>query len=470
MTGAHVAAQVAAYGSLVILAHLVPPHSFGIVAAGTSVVWIAVVVMDSGAHGSIVVSPGLTRSFLRRAFLRCLVFSFLLAAAIVIGAQLLLGPIGGDESAAAIAVLALCVPVYALAVVPSALLERAMEFRTIAGATAASNIGSAAVAVLAGVLGAGVWALVTRQLLWFAVLAVLAALFARPYFPRGTAEATRTAPRSVDRWFFVFRLTLLVGLSLDYLVIGGLEGASAVGLYALAFVIAFAPVEHFSAEVGKVLFAAAAASDRASSGARTVHAVRVMSLLLLPLLPPAIVLAPVLVPAVLGDEWNGMVVPLQLLLVVGVGYAILNCIGESLSGCGEIAFRAKVNVVWSLVTLLALLGLVALYGIRGAALAHLVVLAPLAAVYLTAGTRRIGTSPGAVWQALRPVLLVVSIESAALVAVLVALRLAGVPHGVAAVTSTLAGGAAIAVLVGRARRGAIGEGAALVRAALRAET
>ena len=37
-----------------------------------------------------------------------------------------------------------------------------------------------------------------------------------------------------------------------------MSDVGAVGLYAMAVLIAFAPVEHFSSEVGKVLFAAAA--------------------------------------------------------------------------------------------------------------------------------------------------------------------------------------------------------------------
>ena len=343
-----------------------------------------------------------------------------------------------------------------------------MEFRTLATTTAAANIGSAGVAVAAGLVGAGVWALVTRQLLWFILLAGLAALLARPYLPRGTIDVALIAPRSVDRWFFVFRLTLLVGLSVDYLVIGALDGAAAVGLYSLAFVIAFAPVEHFSAEVGKVLFAAAAASNRESSGPRTVQAVRVMSAVLLPILPPAIVLAPVLVPAILGDQWEGMVAPLQLLLVVGVGYAILNCIGEALSGCGEIAFRAKVNAVWSVVTLAALLALVAVDGIRGAALAHLLVLVPYAAVYLTAGTRRVGTSPHAVWQAVRPICGLVAVEAALTAAVALGLDAAGLSRDIALSAGALAG---LAVLVAAGmHRGRARKGAATLRAALRGET
>lgn len=467
MTGAHAVAQVAAYGSLIVLAHLLPPGTFGIVAAGTAVVWIAVVFIDSGAHGSIVVTSGLTSAFLRREFLRCLAFAVVLGAAIVLGAQLFVGPITSNQSAAAVAALALCLPVYALTVIPVALLQRAMEFRTLAGATAASNIGAAVAAVVAGVAGAGVWALVTRQLLWFVLLAGFAAVLARPYRPRATAGDALAAPRSVDRWFLVFRLTLLVGLSVDYLVIGALDGAAAVGLYSLAFVIAFAPVDHLSAEVGKVLFAAAAASNRESSAARTVQAVRVMSLLLLPLLPPAIALAPILVPAVLGDEWKGMVVPLQILLVVGVGYAILNCIGEALSGGGEIAFRAKVNVAWSLATVVALVGLVALDGIRGAALAHLAVFVPYAAVYLTAGARRIGISPRLLWNTVRLPVGVVALEAAVTVAVAAVVAGSGLSRAVALSAGALAGVLAVAAVGmygGRARKGAAG-----LRTALRGE-
>ena len=69
--------------------------------------------------------------------------------------------------------------------------------------------------------------------------------------------------------------------------------------------------------MGRVLFAAAAASDLGSSGARTVHAVRLMSVLLLPLRPSRSCWPP-LVPALLGDEWEAIVTPFQLLVVVGV--------------------------------------------------------------------------------------------------------------------------------------------------------
>ncbi len=78
---------------------------------------------------------------------------------------------------------------------------------------------------------------------------------------------------SAHRWFLLFGITVAIAPNLDYFVIGTLGDASRLGLYALAYMIAFAPVTHFSNEVGKVLFAAAA-SDRESSGERTIQVAR----------------------------------------------------------------------------------------------------------------------------------------------------------------------------------------------------
>ena len=468
MSGANILAQGFAYASLLVLARILPPNSFGTVATGTAIVWVACVLMGSGTQGGLVVSRHLTRESLRQTFWRCFIVALVLAAAMAAGAQWLVGAVANGGDSAAIAALAVALPLYAVALIPTALLQREMEFGKLARVTAGSNVGSAAVAVVAGLVGAGVWALVARQLLWFGLLAALAVWLARPYLPRPSAaqgEERATEPERVgNRWFLLFGATLLIGMNLDYLVIGAVENVGAVGLYAVAFLIAFAPLLQFSSEVGKVLFAAAAASNVEASGVRTVHAVRIMSMLLLPLLPVAIVLAPPLLPAILGDEWKEMVAPFQVLVVVGIGLAIVNCIGEALSGVGEIAFRAKVNVGWCLVTFAALLVLVPADGIRGAALAHLASFLPYAAIYLAVGARLTGTHPRALWDAVRPIAMAVAGQSAVIAAVALGLGAAGVPAGLAAGAGAVAGLAVIAAILLR-ERGPAHEAAVLLRGA-----
>jgi O-antigen/teichoic acid export membrane protein len=464
MSGAQAAGQLSAYGSLLILAHLIPPATFGTVATGTAILYIGVVLMDSGTRGTIIVAPQITPRFLRLSFLRCLGLGLALSAAVTLGSPALGRAFGSN--AGYIAALGLGITAYALATVPMGLLQRGMHFRSLAAATATANVGSAVLAVVAGFLGAGGWALVTRQLCWCSLLALLTA---RAAFRHPTARESVTTPRPTPlaRWFLLFAVTQVLTFNLDYLVIGRQSAAVQLGLYSVAFMIAFAPLQHFSGVVGQVLFAAAAASGVSVSGARTVVATRLMALILLPAIPIVVVLAPTVLPALLGSRWDGMVVPFELLVAAGIGYSIVNCIAEALSGIGEMPFRAKFNVGWCLVTLAALVVLVRYDGIRGAALAHLLVFIGYATVFVRSGMRRLGSDARALWRALRPVIIAVAAQALVTTAVDAALGSVGAGRGASAVAAATLGVGCLVAVAGRGEHAPLREALSLVRDAKR---
>jgi O-antigen/teichoic acid export membrane protein len=152
----------------------------------------------------------------------------------------------------------------------------------------------------------------------------------------------------------------------------------------------------------------------------------------LPLLPPILVLAPVLLPGVLGQEWKAMVVPFQILVAVGVGHALLVALGDSLSGVGAISWRARLHLVWSLAMIVALVVLVRLEGITGAALAHLLLFVPFALVYVVWGTRQLSTDGRVFLAALRAIVLPVAAQAALTLAALALLERALAPLPAAA--------------------------------------
>ena len=157
------------------------------------------------------------------------------------------------------------------------------------------------------------------------------------------------------------------------------------GLYALAFSLAFMPLTQVSWTIGTVLMPAiASARDPEVVRRQALKALRLMALVLLPLLPAAIVLAGGLIPALLGDEWSGMVAPFQILVVVGVGQGIINVLGEVFAGAGgeSLRRRARIDVVWAVGTLAAIAVGVQLGGIRGAAAVHVLTLCCLAGLCL----------------------------------------------------------------------------------------
>jgi teichuronic acid exporter len=450
VTGSHLVAQTFAYSSLMLLARWLSPASFGTVSVGTAIVWLAVLFVDQGVWGAVIVQRGLTRADLARAFWRCLLTAVVLAAAMAAAAGEVVDRFARGGNAAAVAALALCLPFHAIAVVPTALLQKSMQFRRLAGLTAVANVVSALVALLIALGGLGVWALVARQLVLFGMLAVLSSVLCVPAL-RAHKPSAGPVPRGKrgrvgERWFFLFSVADSLNGSLSSLTIGGFGNAGLVGLYTLANTIAMAPSTQFSDQVGKVLFAAAA-SQPETCRERTEKSVLLMSMLMLPLLPVGILIAPTILPGVFGAQWKPMVVAFQVLLVVGVGHAIVNFIGEPLSGAGHMPFRAKVMVARCAATLLALGILVPIGGIRGAALAQLLVFVPYAALYFTAGARRAGTSLAALSRTLRPVVAALCVQLVVSSAVLVGLVASGVGNSVSACTAAVVGLAACTPLL-----------------------
>jgi O-antigen/teichoic acid export membrane protein len=467
----HVLGQIFWFGSLILLAALLPPSAFGTVAIGLLLVTAATRMMEAGTRGSIIVSPTLTRNYLMTSFALNVGAGVALAGAIA----LLAGPMvhtfarGGD--ATVLRVLGLSVALWAPAIVPLALLEKRFSFKRRASVQAGSTITASTLAVVAGVLGAGVWALVIRQVVFQALLAILGWIAARRLLPPRDQASRRWKWERLRRpgaaGFMLFSLTDFAVFNADYLTVGWLTDAARLGLYSLAFTIAFTPVTQFSSQIGRVLFPAAAASNPDTMRRRTLAGVRLTCLALFPLTPVAIVLAPVLVPAILGERWRGMVPAFQILVIVGVAHAVVNVIGESLSGTGHIGFRARVNLVWMLAMIGALVLLVRVDGIRGAALAHLIVYVPVALAYGVWGMRLLGSSPRRLGRALRGVLALVAIQGAVTAGVVLVLGSAEMPEAVRAAVAACVGLAAGGAYLAKTDRGALYEARAFFTAGRR---
>jgi O-antigen/teichoic acid export membrane protein len=468
----HVVSQGMWLASLLVLAALLSPRDFGTLASALVLVNLAGLLVDAGTRGSLIAKPTLTRADIRGAMV--------VNGAIGLGATLLIAALAGPAvrtfagggDVAAVRALSVGVFLYALGICAFALLQKHLRLKQYAVANIASAVISSVVAVAAGFLGAGVWALVVRQLLSMGLLSAIAWIGARGLVPARPAAEPGGRPRALrlrqPQWtgFFLLAAADFVVLNADVFVVGTLTRARGLGLYSLAFTLAFAPLTQIAWQVGRVLFPAAAATRRLRDvGRRTLVSLRLMALLLAPAVPPVIALAPVL-PELLGRRWAPIVVPFQLLLLAGVGQALVSVIGESLSGTGNVWFRARINLVWAASMVAALVVLVSADGIRGAALAHLTLFMPFGLAYAVAGTRRLGVDARAVAAALRPVAVPVGVEALATAGAALGLQAAGASTAAAAVTAALVGAAVVTALLLRLPSSPLPEGRAVLAEAL----
>src|SRR3954471_15847974 len=225
MGAGHVIGQAFWFGSLLVLAALLPPSAFGTVALGLLLVTAATRLMEAGTRGSIIIADRLTREQLRS----CLEVNLIVGLALGGGIALLATPVSelfaGGNGASALRALGLSVEFFAPAIVPLALLERQLEFKRRASVQAAATIIASVLAVVVGLLGGGVWALVVRQVMLQALLAVFGWAAAWKCMPSrvGTGgrlfRGERLARRGAGA-FLLFSLTDFVVFNADFLTVG----------------------------------------------------------------------------------------------------------------------------------------------------------------------------------------------------------------------------------------------------------
>ena len=421
----HVVSQACWFCSLLVLAARIAPQAFGGVAIAMVAVQVAWLLVGSGTRAAVVIAPVLGRRQIGWALAFNLATGAAIALAAAIAPASVLAVVAPGADPAVVRVLGASIVLVAASIVPLALLQRAMRFKPHALAGAAAAAIASAGSVVAVLAGAGVWALVARQIAFQALLALIAWICARHLLPAaGTGSPALTRPAN-GRSFFLLALVAFAALNADTVVIAHMAGTAQLGLYALAFTLAFAPMTQIAWQIGKVLFPASARSDRASLERRTTQALRVSAFVVLPAIPLGIALAPVLVDALLGARWHGMVLVLQILLVAGAAHALLAILREFLLGGGAVGRCLRIEAVWMAVTAAALVPAVAVGGIAGAALLHVALVVPLGAAYAHWALPLIVTDIRALVGVLRPAGAIAAAETAVIAGTALVARLAG---------------------------------------------
>ena len=464
------------YASLFVLATLVPPRDFGLIAVGSVIVAILTLLLESGTGGALIIARELDARSVRSAVVRTSVVGIGLTLVFVALAGPIADAFAQGSDPAALRALALVVALIAVWVVPNALLKKYLRFKRIAIVTVAAAVAASVVAVVAAVLGAGLWALVIRLVLYQLLLAVLTWAAAASLFPRVRGEHAplvrregALVRREGARAFLAIAAAAVLAWTGDNLVVGASTNTTQLGLYALAFSLAFMPLTQVSWMIGTVLFPAiASARDPEVIRRQALKAMRLMALLLMPLLPAAVVLASGVIPALLGDEWRGMVVPFQILVVVGIGQGIISVLGEVFAGAGgeSLRRRARIDVVWAVGTLAAIAVGVQLGGIRGAAAAHVPSFCCLASAYALWGGRSIGIPLGSIVGELQGIGVCVLVQALVTIGAALGIESAGASSLVAGLVGAGTGALALAFMLRTRERDLLVEFRAVVSSAV----
>jgi O-antigen/teichoic acid export membrane protein len=357
-----------AFFSTIVLARLLTPADFGYAAVALVLATIATATGQHGLTAPLVQRRTIDDAHLRVSVLLSLALGVLLTVVVALLGEPLTEPIFGSRIAELVPLTAPFFLVAGVAAVPQAVLERALAFRRLSFVYGVRMMITAAASVTIAVAGVGAESLILGPLVGVAVAAVLllrAAGFARPAWHRAEArEILHFGLPSLGS-----EITSIGSQQIDYAVVAARLPATSVGLYWRAYTLGVdyqGKLSGILVQIGLPLYSRAA--DIETRRAMRERIVRLQTLLLFPLLGVLILVAPVAIPLIFGNQWEDAVEPTQILAIAGMMAAIQAGTGPLLLAVGKPGVLLRWNLS-KIVTLGLLVYVVAPHGLVPLAIA-----------------------------------------------------------------------------------------------------
>ena len=357
-----------------ILARLLDPKAFGLVALAWVFIGFVDVVADQGLVAALIQRKNIARIHLDTGFWMLVVFGVFLMLALI-GLSLPLAAAMHEGALAPVLVaLSFVIPIGSLSDVQQALLSRELRFRSLALRTLVGiGIGSV-VGIGAAVLGFGVWSLVAQRI--SSQLAQTIVLWRvapwRPAFAFGKREARELF--AFGKHVVGFRLMNFANSNVDNFLVGAVLGPFALGLYTVGYRILRLVIQLTSNLIDGVAFPVyARLQDHPDRFRRAYYKSSTFAALLaFPGFTAILVLAPQLVSVLFGPKWSGSVPVMQVLALVGIVRSVNYLNSSTLTGLGKPNWRVFIVGITTVLLVTALL-ISVWFGIVAVAVATLIV-------------------------------------------------------------------------------------------------
>ena len=401
---AEIGGQGLRFVSSIVLARLLSPNDYGLMAMATVVTGLLAACRDAGTGAVIVQKKTVSRELLSSLFVLnggIGVFFFVLLS--VFGsviAEFYQNP----EVGPVCQVLGLSFLLGSVGLVDNAVLRREMLFDRLATVTLLVAVVQGGTAISMAYMGYGVWALVGSNVVGELAFSTMMRVRSPWRFELGFRWAHLREVLAFSMNMTAANLVAYLTKGADKLVIGRVLGSSHLGFYSLAYSLCAVPVDAVTGILNRVLFPAMSRlqGDKAELGRAFERAIGGVSFIVCPAMLGLCVVAAPFVEAVLGPKWRP-VVPVVMILSPA---AMLSSVGFSTSGNVCLAMgRGDIMLWWSFiaaagVALSAMVGV--MWGIVGVALAYGTSLVFLGSLSVIVGCRLVDLPIRNILGAVRP--------------------------------------------------------------------
>ena len=439
----------------IVLARLLVPENFGVVALAGVLIAAAQIPLNFGMTQAVIQGERLSEAKLASAFWWNLAAGVAMCVTLAIVAFPAAALFGEPELAPVLAALGLTLPITAAAAILQARFIRRMAFRVVAMRVLGANLAGGVVGIALAAAGTGVWALVGQQIANMAIgLVVL--ILADPWRPKRFVD--RTELRALMRFALPTvgtHLSRFAGKKLDLPILALFVPATAIGHYFLATRLIFSLSMATSYTVSSLTLPVLSRLRHDPSAFRdaTVRTFWLTTALCLPAGLGLALLAEPLVHTLLGAAWAPSILPVRVMAGFSIFFALVVVSGQIMLAAGEPGLLFRLTLLNTVVFLLFVTA-AAPFGLAAVALAGGLADALMLPAYLAALRRTIRLDLAALARALLPIWLAAALMTAAVLLVDTGLRQLAAPWhlGLGVATGLCAYAVGLALLAPRTLR------------------
>lgn len=353
--------------TVVVLARLLDPESFGLVAFAMVFIAFCQIFVDQGLADAIVQKESIDGPQLDTAFWICLAIGLTLTVTTVFLAPWIAKGLDQPALTTVVQLLTSHFVIAGLAAVPNAILRRAHDFKGLAFIDFWSTLVASAVAVILAFLGWGVFALVAQSLL--KGLGNMIGQFSRAKWrPRARADSASAIP--ILRFgvnITGIRILSFVNRRYDDFLVGVVLGTVALGYYTIAYRVLLALTSLIAGTGQKVAFPFMSRAQAKSVyfESRFYEITQWSMIIALPIFLSLAFLAEDVILGVFGTQWVQSAVLLSILSFHGLIVSATFVNGTAMLARGRPDYKLKLMIIGSAFNVVAFtvavnLGLVAL--------------------------------------------------------------------------------------------------------------
>jgi len=355
----------------IVLAHLLRPQDYGLVAMSAVFTGFVALFSNLGFGPALIQRREIDSDYVSAAFTATLGLAAVLFGVLWLAAPAVASFYGEEAVGGIIRVAAIGFLLTPLNAILASVLMREMRFRALAFVDVACAVASQFAAVASALVGLGLWSLVIGGIVYQLIRMPL--LLARAsYRPRLLFDGYRL--RNLLAFggnVLGFNFVNYLSRNLDNLIIGKALGAEQLGFYDLAYQIMLKPLQSISGTITRPLFPALSGMQNDNQGASAVYlkVVSLISLITFPMMLGLVAVADDFVRVVFGERWMPAVPILQVLCVVGAMQSVGATVGDIYQAKGRTDVMLRVGMIGAALMSVAFLAGVH-WGALGVAVAY----------------------------------------------------------------------------------------------------